>query len=129
MDFEFFNFEPIDYKSVSNLLRQLLTHDADLFHIGALADFLVQDDNVLGSTVKCDDEGDPYAFCTLIDLASHATVCPWSLALLRSAADPGLRSIQPFPPFWPTCSLKAQTSQAQKLSIAFYNSAAPRTSP
>lgn len=74
VDFDFFNFEEIDFKAISLLFRQLFSHDAKDFDFGKVADFLIAD-NALGSTVKCDGEqSDPYAFCACLDLATHANV-------------------------------------------------------
>lgn len=76
VDFDFFNFSEIDFKALSLLMRQLLSHDAKMFEFGSVADFLIAD-NALGSTVKCDgQESDPYAFCTVLDLSKHAQVGP-----------------------------------------------------
>lgn len=107
VDFDFFNFEEIDFKAISLLCRQLFSHDAKDFDFGKVADFLIAD-NALGSTVKCDGEqSDPYAFCACLDLAKYADV-GFVLQSLSPSIVPNsqIHSMKPFHPFVNTSSPK-----------------------
>lgn len=72
VDFEWFDPQPaVDFHGIRNLLRQLLDNDAQLFDLSALTD-LILSQPLLGSTVKVDgNEGDPYAFLTVLNLQQH----------------------------------------------------------
>lgn len=71
MDFEWFNFDPIDFHGVKALLKQVLDVDNTLFDISALADLILSQPTI-GSTVKVDGkETDPYAMMTAINLQEH----------------------------------------------------------
>ncbi|KKZ68507.1 protein bcp1 [[Emmonsia] crescens] len=75
VDFEWFDPQPaVDFHGIRNLLRQLLDNDAQLFDLSALTD-LILSQPLLGSTVKVDgNEGDPYAFLTVLNLQQHKDV-------------------------------------------------------
>lgn len=72
VDFEWFDPQPaVDFHGLKNLLKQLLDVDAHLFDLSALAD-LILSQPLLGSTVKVDgNEGDPFAFLTVLNLETH----------------------------------------------------------
>lgn len=73
VDFDFYNFNSIDYTSLGLLLRQLFSHDALQVDVPALTAFIIE--TSFGSTVKCDgEESDPYAFCTAINLNTQQGV-------------------------------------------------------
>lgn len=66
VDFDFFNFKPIDFHALNTLLKQLLGPDAIDFELGAIADVLLKS---VGITVKVDgEESDPFAVLSLLDL-------------------------------------------------------------
>lgn len=94
VNFSFFDPQPQDYHSIKLLLSQLVGHadaagggggsgkkgEADLpeLDLGAVAD-LILEQKLVGSTVKTDsgedddkaNEGDPYAFLTVLNLNVH----------------------------------------------------------
>ncbi|TPX58566.1 hypothetical protein SpCBS45565_g07966 [Spizellomyces sp. 'palustris'] len=70
VDFEFFDPKPIDFHGLKSLLRQTFSNDAELINISSLADIIISQPAV-GSTVKVDDEQDPYALMTVINLDIH----------------------------------------------------------
>lgn len=71
VDFTFFDPQPHDYHSIKLLLSQLLSRDAKLLDLGAVAN-LVLEQKLVGSTVKTDGaEGDPYAVLTVLNLNVH----------------------------------------------------------
>ncbi|PSK46062.1 hypothetical protein B9Z65_5030 [Elsinoe australis] len=74
VDFEWFGPQEQDFHGLKALLRQLLDADATLHDLSALADLILSQPN-LGSTVKCEGpESDPFAFLTVLNLKTHATV-------------------------------------------------------
>ncbi|KAI5288018.1 Mss4p nuclear export, partial [Ascosphaera aggregata] len=72
VDFEWFDPQPAhDFHGLKVLLRQLFDNDAQIFDLSALAD-LILSQPLLGSTVKTEgNEGDPYAFLTVLNLQEH----------------------------------------------------------
>ena len=75
VDFDFFDLRPIDRQAIRNLLQQLLSHDASAVDLGGLADVMIEREEAIGSTVKCDGaESDPYAFCSLVNPAAQRDV-------------------------------------------------------
>ncbi|CAG7852360.1 Protein bcp1 [Serendipita indica DSM 11827] len=72
VDFDFCDFRPqTDYIAIKRLLQQLFHTDASLFHLGAIADLVLSQDDV-GSTVKTDGvDSDPLAFLAVINLHEH----------------------------------------------------------
>jgi hypothetical protein len=80
VDFDFYDLVEDDFHALSNLLKQLLSHDAKDFDVSGIADCLIH--QKLGSTVKCDGLASAaYAFCTVYNPASttvrylHGGVC------------------------------------------------------
>ena len=71
VEFEWFDPQKQDFEGFQMLLRQLLGTDASFFHLGAIAD-LILEQKLLGSTVKTDgNEGDPHALLTVLNLKQH----------------------------------------------------------
>ncbi|ODQ65034.1 hypothetical protein NADFUDRAFT_51633 [Nadsonia fulvescens var. elongata DSM 6958] len=71
VDFDFFDFEEIDYHAVNNLLRQLLDADAPLFELSGLADLILK--QKVGTTIKTDGkESDPFAMLSVVNMKQHA---------------------------------------------------------
>ncbi|KAL8726580.1 MAG: hypothetical protein Q9166_006615 [cf. Caloplaca sp. 2 TL-2023] len=72
-EFEWFDPQPQDFEGFKRLLKQLFGPDASLFHLGAVAD-LILEQCLLGSTVKTDShQGDPHALLTVLNLKQHRT--------------------------------------------------------
>ncbi|KAI4252566.1 MAG: hypothetical protein LQ352_004228 [Teloschistes flavicans] len=71
-EFEFFDPQPAtDREGIARLLRQLFDSDASSFHLGAIAD-LILNQPTLGSTIKTDGhQSDPHAFLTVLNLKEH----------------------------------------------------------
>ncbi|KAL8698562.1 MAG: hypothetical protein Q9224_001794 [Gallowayella concinna] len=94
VDFEWFDPQKQDFEGFQMLLRQLLGTDASSFHLGAIAD-LILDQKLLGSTVKTDgNESDPHAVLTVLNLKQHKDK-PVIKALVeylldRASTDPSL---------------------------------------
>ncbi|KAL8772666.1 MAG: hypothetical protein Q9209_002327 [Squamulea sp. 1 TL-2023] len=71
VDFEWFDPQQQDFEGFQMLLRQLFGTDASLFHLGAVAD-LILEQKLLGSTVKTDgNEGDPHSLLTVLNVKQH----------------------------------------------------------
>ncbi|KAL8784823.1 MAG: hypothetical protein Q9213_003727 [Squamulea squamosa] len=71
VDFEWFDPQQQDFEGFQMLLRQLFGTDASLFHLGAVAD-LILEQKLLGSTVKTDgNQGDPHSLLTVLNLKQH----------------------------------------------------------
>ncbi|KAL8910499.1 MAG: hypothetical protein Q9171_004195 [Xanthocarpia ochracea] len=71
VEFEWFDPQKQDFEGFQMLLRQLLGTDASFFHLGAIAD-LILEQKLLGSTVKTDgNEGDPHSLLTVLNLKQH----------------------------------------------------------
>lgn len=71
MEFEWFDPQKQDFEGFQMLLRQLLGTDASFFHLGAIAD-LILDQKLLGSTVKTDgNQSDPHSVLTVLNLKQH----------------------------------------------------------
>ncbi|KAI8916538.1 p21-C-terminal region-binding protein-domain-containing protein, partial [Powellomyces hirtus] len=71
VDFEFFDPKPIDFHGLKSLLRQTFANDSDLIPTSELADLIIAQPSV-GTTVKVEDEHDPYALMTVIGFTEHA---------------------------------------------------------
>ncbi|KAG1294889.1 hypothetical protein G6F66_004814 [Rhizopus arrhizus] len=68
VDFDFYNPDEIDFHALKKLLTQLFSSDAELINLGDLADILIEENHV-GTTVKVDDQqSDPYAILSIINL-------------------------------------------------------------
>lgn len=81
VDFDFFDLQEDDFHAISNLIKQLLSHDAKDFDVSGLSDFVIQ--QKLGSTVKCDGESSAaYAFCSVINIAQTAVRLPFACLAL-----------------------------------------------
>ncbi|KAH7884050.1 p21-C-terminal region-binding protein-domain-containing protein [Phlebopus sp. FC_14] len=92
VDFDFFNPNPkIDYHAVNRLLIQLFGPDAESLQTGVLAELLLEkaEKSGVGSTIKTDgEEGDPYAFLTVLSLDVHRVSCYlWPVYFARSSID------------------------------------------
>ncbi|KAL8673384.1 MAG: hypothetical protein Q9168_002174 [Polycauliona sp. 1 TL-2023] len=71
VEFEWFDPQQQDFEGFQMLLRQLLGTDASFFHLGAIAD-LILEQKLLGSTVKTDgNQGDPHSVLTVLNLKQH----------------------------------------------------------
>ncbi len=74
VDFEWFDFQEIDFHGLKHLIRQLFDVDSQDIDLSALSDLIISQPH-LGSTVKTDGkESDPYAFLTVLNLQEHS-VC------------------------------------------------------
>jgi len=77
VDFDFYNPNPeVDDIALKRLLNQLFTSDAQLFDVHALATLILSTarEYGVGSCVKVDgQESDPYAYLSVVDLASKAS--------------------------------------------------------
>lgn len=72
VDFEWFDFQEIDFHGLKHLIRQLFDVDAQDIDLSALSDLVISQPH-LGSTVKTDGkESDPYAFLTVLNLQEHS---------------------------------------------------------
>ncbi|ORX99784.1 hypothetical protein K493DRAFT_257000 [Basidiobolus meristosporus CBS 931.73] len=70
VDFDFFDPKEIDFHAIKNLLKQLFGADHELVNLSELADLIIGQP-LLGSTVKVDGEGDPYAFMSILNMQVH----------------------------------------------------------
>ncbi|KAI5795726.1 protein bcp1 [Geopyxis carbonaria] len=96
VEFELFDPQPAhDFHGLRTLLRQLFDVDAPLFDLSALTD-LILSQPLLGSTVKTDgNQGDPYAFLTVLNLTTHAeTPCVKTLREYLVAKAKGNAAVQ-----------------------------------
>ncbi|KAJ3164702.1 Mss4p nuclear export [Geranomyces variabilis] len=71
VDFEFFDPKEIDFHGLKSLLRQTFANDADLIPISVLADLIISQPAV-GTTVKTEENPDPYAVMTALSFGTHA---------------------------------------------------------
>ncbi|KAJ3178038.1 Mss4p nuclear export [Geranomyces variabilis] len=71
VDFEFFDPKEIDFHGLKSLLRQTFANDADLIPTSVLADLIISQPAV-GTTVKTEENPDPYAVMTALSFATHA---------------------------------------------------------
>ncbi|KAJ3158779.1 Mss4p nuclear export [Geranomyces michiganensis] len=70
VDFEFFDPKEIDFHGLKSLLRQTFANDADLIPTSVLADLIISQPAV-GTTVKTEENPDPYAVMTALSFATH----------------------------------------------------------
>ncbi|KAJ1805868.1 Mss4p nuclear export, partial [Coemansia sp. RSA 2599] len=70
VDFEFFDPKEQDYHAIKRLLMGVFGDDSEDFDIGSLADLCLAQ-TAIGSTVKMDETGDPYAFLTVLGMQEH----------------------------------------------------------
>ncbi|KAJ2795256.1 Mss4p nuclear export [Coemansia helicoidea] len=71
IDFEYFSPAEIDFHAMKRMLVGSFGDDAEEFDLGELVD-LVLAQSAIGSTVKMEDDADPYAFMTAVGLRAHA---------------------------------------------------------
>ena len=82
VDFDFFGLNPeVDYHAINRLLIQLFGSDSESLQTGRIANLILSvADTGVGSTVKTDgEEGDPYAFLTVLSCDAH-----WVLLFISS---------------------------------------------
>ncbi|KAJ1780509.1 Mss4p nuclear export [Coemansia sp. RSA 921] len=65
VDFEFFDPQPIDFHAMKRMFEGSFGDDSDQFNTSALVDLILSQPSI-GSTVKMDDDSDPYAFMTAL---------------------------------------------------------------
>ena len=71
IDFDFQSLKEIDFHGIKTLLRQSFGDDAECIELSGLADRLIQQDSV-GTAVKVDEEDhDPYALVSVINLTAN----------------------------------------------------------
>ncbi|KAJ1724078.1 Mss4p nuclear export, partial [Coemansia biformis] len=72
VDFEYFDPAPIDFHAMKRMLVGSFGDDAEEFELSELVD-LILEQSAVGSTVKMEDDADPYAFMSVIGLREHAS--------------------------------------------------------
>ena len=90
VDFDFFGLNPeVDYHAINRLLIQLFGSDAESLQTGVIADLILSvADTDVGSTVKTDgEEGDPYAFLTVLSCDAHRVPLFIFIVLERQISD------------------------------------------
>ncbi|KAJ2856835.1 Mss4p nuclear export, partial [Coemansia asiatica] len=70
VDFEFFDPKEPDYHAIKRLLLSTFGDDSEDFNISMLADLCLAQPHI-GSTVKMEEAGDPYAFLTILGMREH----------------------------------------------------------
>ncbi|KAK9728984.1 Mss4p nuclear export [Basidiobolus ranarum] len=70
VDFDFFDPKEIDFHAIKNLLKQLFGSDHELFNLSELTELIIGQP-LIGSTIKVDGEGDPYAFMSVLNMHVH----------------------------------------------------------
>ncbi|KAI9002288.1 p21-C-terminal region-binding protein-domain-containing protein [Gaertneriomyces semiglobifer] len=75
VDFEFFDPKPVDFHGLKSLLNQTFFSDAASVPISPLADLIIGQPSV-GSTVKVEDQQDPYALMTVLSMETHRDTEP-----------------------------------------------------
>ncbi|KAJ1913201.1 Mss4p nuclear export [Tieghemiomyces parasiticus] len=70
IDFEFFDPKEADFHAIKRLLAQLFGEDSEQMELSGLAD-LVIGQPLVGTCVKIENEGDPYALLTVLNLNHH----------------------------------------------------------
>ncbi|CDK29575.1 unnamed protein product [Kuraishia capsulata CBS 1993] len=68
VDFDFFDFDPIDFHATKNFLRQMFGDDSIKFDISAFADLILSNSHV-GTTIKTEGkESDPFSILSVVNL-------------------------------------------------------------
>ncbi|KAJ1650393.1 Mss4p nuclear export [Dispira simplex] len=72
VDFEFFDPRESDYHSIKQFLNQHFGEDGETLELSGLADLIVKQP-LIGTCVKVEQEGDPYAMLTVLNMNQYAT--------------------------------------------------------
>ncbi|KAJ2476907.1 Mss4p nuclear export [Coemansia sp. RSA 2131] len=87
VDFEFFDPQPIDFHAMKRMFEGSFGDDSDQFNTSALVDLILSQPEI-GSTVKMDDDSDPYAFMTVLSTRRDSEVITQLCQYLVKKAGP-----------------------------------------
>ncbi|KAJ1986603.1 Mss4p nuclear export [Dimargaris cristalligena] len=71
VDFEFFDPKEGDFHTIKRLLSQLFVEDSEKMDISGMTELIIQQP-LIGTCVKVENDGDPYALLTVLNMQQHA---------------------------------------------------------